>query len=156
MSDDLKTLLTDEHLAWIGQEEPPVTVEVSRRDIVKYSIATEQVQRKYLIGDEAPPMFVFNLFGPMVELKDLRTDGLPKGQGGGPRMPLQRVMASGTEIRQYQPIRPGDRLVGIRSITDMFEKQGSTGPLIFTVRTLSVTNEAGRSVLDEIQTSINR
>ena len=156
MSDDLKTLLTDGHLAWIGQEEPPVTVEVSRRDIVKYSIATEQVQRKYLIGDEAPPMFVFNLFGPMVELKDLRTDGLPKGQGGGPRIPLQRVMAGGTEIRQYQPIHPGDRLVGIRSITDMFEKQGSTGPLIFTVRTLSVTNEAGSSVLDEIQTSINR
>ena len=152
----MKTLLTAEHLAWIDRSEPPVAVEVSRRDIVKYSIATEQVQHKYLVGDEAPPMFVFNLFGPMAELKDLRTDGLPKGQGGGPRFPLQRVMAGGTQIRQYQPIRPGDRLVATRSITDMFEKQGSTGPLIFTVRTLSVTNEAGTSVLEEIQTSINR
>ena len=35
----------------------------SRRDIVRYAIATEQVQQKYLDGDEAPPMFVFNLFG---------------------------------------------------------------------------------------------
>ena len=149
-------LLTDEHQAWIGQAEPPVTVEVSRRDIVKYSIATEQTQRKYLDGDEAPPMFIFNLFGPMAQLKDLRTDGLPKGQGRGPRLPLQRVMAGGTEIRQYHPIRPGDRLIATRTITDLFEKQGSSGPLIFTVRTLSVANESGESVLDEIQTSINR
>ena len=53
----MKTLLTAEHLAWIDRSEPPVAVEVSRRDIVKYSIATEQVQHKYLVGDEAPPMF---------------------------------------------------------------------------------------------------
>ncbi len=152
----MKKLLTDEHRAWIGQAEPPVTVEVSRRDIIKYSIATEQQQRKYLVGDEAPPMFVFNLFGPMAELTDLRTDGLPKGQGRGPRLPLQRVMAGGTEIHLHRPIRPGDRLVATRSITDMFEKQGSTGPLIFTVRTLIVTDEANEPVLDEIQTSINR
>ncbi len=152
----MKTLLTDEHLAWIGQAESPVTVEVSRRDIIKYSIATEQTQQKYLLGDEAPPMFIFNLFGPMAPLKDLRTDGLPKGQGGGPRLPLQRVMAGGTEIRQHRPIRPGDRLVATRSITDMFEKQGSTGPLIFTVRTLYVIDEAGEPVLDEVQSSINR
>ena len=73
-------LLTDEHRAWIGREEPPISVEVSRRDIVKYSIATEQLQQKYLIGDEAPPMFIFNLFGarPLVEL---RSDGLARGRG---------------------------------------------------------------------------
>ena len=65
-------------------------------------------------------------------------------------------MAGGTEIHLYRPIRAGDRLVATRSITDMFEKQGSSGPLIFTVRTLIVTNEANEPVLDEIQTSINR
>ena len=53
------SLLTDEHRAWIGRSEPPVEVEVSRRDIVKYSLATEQVQERYLRGDEAPPMFIF-------------------------------------------------------------------------------------------------
>jgi len=152
----VSTLLTDAHRAWIGRAEPPITVEVSRRDIVKYSLATEQTQRKYLLGDEAPPMFVFNLFGPLSELQDLRTDGLPKGQGLGLRLPLRRVMAGGTEVRPHRPIRPGDRLIATRRITDLFEKQGSTGPLIFTVRTMNVTDEAGEPVLDEIQTSINR
>ncbi|MBM4204612.1 MAG: MaoC family dehydratase, partial [Gammaproteobacteria bacterium] len=50
-------MLTAEHKAWIGREEAPVHVEVSRRDIIKYAIATEQTQPKYLAGDEAPPMF---------------------------------------------------------------------------------------------------
>jgi 3-methylfumaryl-CoA hydratase len=129
---------------------------VSRRDIIKYAVATQQTQRKYLDGDEAPPMFIFNLFGTITELENLRPDGLARGGGGGPRLPLQRVMAGGTEIRQYRPIKPGDRLTGVQSITDMFEKQGSTGPLIFTVRTLSVTSDSGEPVLDEIQTGIAR
>ncbi|MDA1073814.1 MAG: MaoC family dehydratase N-terminal domain-containing protein [Proteobacteria bacterium] len=149
-------LLTKEHLSWIGKEEAPVTVEVSRRDIIKYAVATEQQQRKYLDGDEAPPMFIFNLFGPISSLSDLRTDGLAVGLGGGPQMPLPRVMAGGTEIRFTRPIRAGDSLTGVRKITGMYEKSGSTGPLIFTVRTLTVTDAAGDAVLEEIQTGINR
>lgn len=149
-------LLTDEHRAYIGTEEPPRKVEVSRRDIIKYSVATEQRQEKYLRGDEAPPMFIFNLFGTVTELEKLRPDGLPKGSGRGPSLPLRRVMAGGTQIKQVRPIKPGDRLVGVTKITDMFEKQGSTGPLIFTVRTLAVTTESGEPVVDEIQTSIAR
>ena len=50
----MTSLLTAEHRAWIGHEDAPMHVEVSRRDIIKYSIATEQVQERYLRGDEAP------------------------------------------------------------------------------------------------------
>ena len=152
----MQDLLTEEHRAWIGKAEPTRTVEISRRDIVKYAVATEQCQKKYLEGDEAPPMFTFNLFSTVREIEALRPDGLPRGSGQGPRLPLRRVMAGGTEIHQYQPIRPGDRLSGTQRITDMYEKQGSTGPLIFTVRTLAITNESGEPVLDEVQTAIAR
>lgn len=151
-----ETLLTDEHRTWIGQAEPALEVDVSRREIIKYAAATEQQQEKYLRGDEAPPMFIFNLFGPIAALADLRADGLARGSGGGPRLPLKRVMAGGTEIRQHRPIRPGDHLIGVRRITDMFEKQGATGPLIFTVRELNITTDTGEPVIDEIQTSIAR
>ncbi len=149
-------LLTNEHRAWIGKPEPMESVEVSRRDIIKYSVATEQRQQKYLQGDEAPPMFIFNLFGRISALENLRPDGLPKRLVKGPQRPLRRVMAGGTEIHQYRPIKPGDRLVATQQITDMYEKQGSTGPLIFTVRTLSVKTVSGEQILDETQTSIAR
>lgn len=152
----MTSLLTDEHRAWIGREDAPITVEVSRRDIVKYSIATEQVLDRYLNGDEAPPMFIFNLFGALRPIAELRVDGLPRGRGAGPKLPLQRVMAGGTELIVHRPIRPGDRLTGTHRVVDLYEKQGSQGPLIFTVRSLTVTDQNGRSVLEEFQTSIAR
>ena len=149
-------LLTDEHRAWIGRAAAPVEVEVSRRDIVKYSIATEQQQTRYLRGDEAPPMFIFNLFRPLVGVGEMRKDGLPRSVEGGPALPLNRVMAGGTEVVLQRPIRPGDRLVGVETIKDIYEKAGKQGPLIFTVRELRVTDAAGEPVLVETQTSIAR
>jgi 3-methylfumaryl-CoA hydratase len=149
-------LLTEEHKSWIGQAEPPITVEISRRDIQKYAAATEQTQDKYLNGDEAPPMFIFNLFSNIPQMSQLRPDGLPRGNVSGPKLPLKRIMAGGTEIRQHRPIRPGDVLTGTRRVTDMYEKQGSTGPLIFTVRELAITDAQGRAVMEETQTSIAR
>ncbi|MEM7078071.1 MAG: MaoC family dehydratase N-terminal domain-containing protein [Pseudomonadota bacterium] len=149
-------LLTAQHTAWIGHEDPAIHVEITRRDIQKYSAATEQQQARYLKGDEAPPMFVFNLFSAIPQLADLRQDGLARSTTGGPSLPLKRTMAGGTEVRQHRPIRPGDVLTGTRKIVDMFEKQGASGPLIFTVRSLRVVDAADRLVLEEIQTGISR
>lgn len=150
------SLLTEEQRAWIGHSSEPVTVTVSRRDIVKYAIATEQLQRKYLDGDEAPLMFLFNLFGVPRPLSELGADGLPRARGAGPKLPLTRVMAGGTELLQHRPIRPGDVLTGTQRIVDMYEKQGSQGPLIFTVRELRVVDADGLPVLEERQTAIAR
>lgn len=149
-------LLTDEHRAWIGSEEPPVTVEVSRRDIQKYSAATEQTQERYQRGDEAPPMFIFNLFSTIPGLGDLRTDGLAASTTPGPSLPLKRIMAGGTELQIHRPIRAGDTLTGVRTITDMYEKDGRQGPLIFLERVLRITTAAGEPVVDERQTAIAR
>ena len=149
-------LLTDEHRAHIGVAEPAVTVEITRRDIQKYAAATEQQQEKYLSGDEAPPMFIFNLFSEIPRMDNLRPDGLARGSGGGPSLPLKRIMAGGTEIHQHRPIRPGDVLTGTRKIVDMYEKEGSSGPLIFTVRELAITDADGQAVMEETQTSIAR
>lgn len=149
-------LLTDEHLAWIGTSEPPVTVEISRRDIQKYAAATDQRQQKYLAGDEAPPMFVFNLFTTIPGLDELRPDGLAASTTPGPSLPLRRIMAGGIELRLTRPIRPGDTLVGTRTIADIYEKEGRSGPLIFIERVLEVTTTDGEPVLEERQTAIAR
>ncbi len=148
-------LLTDEHRAAIGTEVGRVTVQVTRRDIQKYASATEQQQQKYIDGDEAPPMFFYNLFNEIPALTDLRPDGLAPG-GRGPELPLKRTMAGGIEVRQHRAIKPGDRLVGVRTITDMYEKSGKSGPLIFVVRELAVHTVEGEAVIHETQTTIAR
>ena len=64
-------LLSEELLANIGRQAPPRTELATRRDIRKYSIATGQRLRKFLEGDEAPPMYHVALFWDVVELDQL-------------------------------------------------------------------------------------
>lgn len=149
-------LLDDEMRRWIGHVDPPATVEVTRRDIQKYSAATEQLRQKYLDGDEAPPMFIFNLFSAIPTVDALRPDGLARRSGGGPKLPLKRIMAGGTKIDQHRAIRPGDVLTATRRLVDLSEKQGRTGPLIFSDYVTNIVDADGAPVIDEYQTSIAR
>ena len=148
-------LVTDNIRQWIGRSSPSVEFEVSRRDIIKYSIATQQQQDKYLSGDEAPPMFLFGADRPLSRLDELGPDGLRR-DGLMPELPLKRVMAGGIKQRYHRPVKPGDKLTITRTIADIFEKQGSSGPLIFIVYDLTVVDDNDQLVMRETQTRINR
>ena len=149
-------LLSEEHLSWIGHEDAPVEIEVGRRDIIKYSMATEQELAKYLEGDEAPLMFIFNLFAQPVPMDQLRVDGLARGNQKGPSLPLKRVMAGGKEVEVFRPIKPGDKLIGVNRIKNIYKKSGKQGPLIFTEREFEVKDQNGLPVFTETETSIAR
>ena len=151
----MSELITDDIRSWIGRSDKPVRFEVARRDIIKYAIATEQQQEKYLRGDEAPPMFLFAADRPLTPIADLGPDGLRR-ETLLPPLPLKRVMAGGVKQRYHRPVRPGDVLLLTRTIEDIYEKQGSSGPLIFVVYDISVTTEDGELVMRETQTRINR
>ena len=149
------SLITDEIRGWIGRSEPAGTVEVSRREIIRYALASEQRLKKFLNGDEAPVMFLFGLFRPLVPIDDLGPDGLA-APVAAPDLPLKRIMAGGVQIEQHQPIKPGQRLTGTRTLTNISEKSGKQGPLIFLTYRLAVTTETGEPVADEYQTRIAR
>ena len=151
----MSELLTPEIQQWVGRSDPPQRLEVTRRDIVKYAIATQQRLKKYQDGDEAPPMFLFNAHQGLVPLKALCPDGLP-GDPLLPDLPLKRVMAGGIENTSHQAIRPGDVLILTRTLTNIYEKSGSTGPLIFVVYTIRVETDSGEPVMDETRTRIFR
>lgn len=149
-------LLTPELKAAIGRQLPPVTAEVTRREICKYSAATGQRLQRFINGDEAPPMFLFGLFLPVLPREALKPDGLPPDTGLVPELPLKRVMAGGSEQRWHRGIFPGDVLVSRQTLVDLFEKQGSQGPLIFAVVENRVETEQGEPVMTERVTRIAR
>lgn len=151
----MSELISAEAKSWIGRSGEPQRVEINRSDIIKYSIATEQRQEKYLQGDEAPPMFMFGALRPLVPMDQLGPDGISVDKFL-PELPLKRVMAGGTEMTFHRTVHPGDVIVATRSLSDIIEKQGSTGPLIFVVYDLRVEMEAGELVLEERQTRILR
>jgi len=151
----MSDLLSSELLANIGRCSEPRQELVARREIRKYSIATSQRQRRFLDGDEAPPMFHVALFWDVVELDQLTTDGVSI-DGLLPKFPLERAMAGGLKIEYHQPIMAGDLLTATRTLTDIYEKQGSQGPLIFYEVVMEVINESGEPVLTEKTTRILR
>lgn len=151
----MNSLLNEDLLANIGRSAPPKKELVTRRDIRKYSVATGQTVRKYLDGDEAPPMFHIALFWDVVELDELSPDGI-SSDSLLPKFPLERAMAGGLRIEYRRPIVPGDTLVATRTLTDIYEKRGSQGPLIFYEVVMTVETEGGEPVLTETATRILR
>ena len=149
------SLLTPELLALKGSTAPPKTELVTRRDIRKYAVATGQRLKKFLDGDEAPPLFHMTLFWEVVEIDQLGPDGVFIDKLV-PDFPLKRAMAGGVKLEFHRRIYPGDELTATRTLTDMYEKQGSRGPLIFYVIVTEVEDAEGRPVLTEINTRINR
>ena len=150
-----KRIISETAKSAIGQSQPPITVEVSRREIQKYSLATQQSQQKYLDGDEAPPMFLFGLFRPLTPINELGPDGIAR-DASLPDLPLKRVMAGGTEMIWSRPIRPGDILTATKTLSGMEEKQGKTGPLILLHYELDVLDANGSLVVKERSTRICR
>lgn len=148
-------LLSPELLSTIGRTSEPHRELVTRRDIRKYAIATDNRARKYLDGDEAPPMFHVALFWDVVELDQLSPDGVSI-DSLLPKFPLEKAMAGGLNIEYHKAILPGDWLTSTRTLTDIYEKQGRSGSLIFYEVVMDVVNDQGELVIREKTTRILR
>lgn len=142
-------------LGHIGSKAEPRVEVVTRRDIRKYAVATNQRKQKYLDGDVAPPLYHVALFWDVVPLDELSADGVSVDRLL-PKFPLEKAMAGGLEINYHRKIYPGDTLVGQRTLTDIYEKEGRSGPLIFYEIVLDVSLESGAPVLTEKTTRILR
>lgn len=162
-----ESLITDEIRSWIGREVAPWTIEVTRRDVARFAVATDDPNPLYL--DEniaqhsrygrliAPPLFYMAPLTEPVPETELRTDGLPlEGKFPVPPTSLPRLMDGGTEVEFLQPVLVGDVLTGRSRITEIYQKKGRSGPLIFVQRETTFTNQDGELVLVEKGTTILR
>lgn len=151
----MTSVLDDALLANIGRKSEPVREVVTRRDIRKYAIATGNRQRKYLDGDQAPPMFHVALFWDVVELDQLNPDGVSIDRLL-PKFPLDKAMAGGLHIEYHRPVHPGDWLTATRTLSDIYEKRGRSGPLIFYEVDMDIVDDDGNLVIREKTTRILR
>ena len=151
----MSELLSDELLSTIGRRSEPRREIVTRRDIRKYAVATDNRQRKYLNGDQAPPMFHVPLFWDVVELAQLTPDGVSI-DSLLPKFPLEKAMAGGLNIEYHKPIYPDEWLTSTRTLTDIYEKQGRSGSLIFYEVLMDIVNDDGDLVIREKTTRILR
>jgi hydroxyacyl-ACP dehydratase HTD2-like protein with hotdog domain len=65
-------------------------------------------------------------------------------------------MAGGKEVEFFKQMRPGDTITRIGKMVDIYEKEGRSGPLVFTVFENRYTNQDGELVAIEKITGIHR
>lgn len=159
------SLITEEARAMIGVESKPVTGAVSEKEIRRFCYAVGDLNPAYLgepdgerseAGDiVAPPMFYDIPNAGDYPLHMLREDGTPKA---GSSVPLKttRVMAGGKELEFFKPMRPGDSITRVGRLVDIYEKEGRSGRLVFTVYENRYTDQDGDLVAIEKLTAIYR
>jgi acyl dehydratase len=162
MSED--SLITEEARAMIGKETAPATGEVHAKEIRRFCFAVGDLNPLYLDEAEAkrsrhggivaPPMFFDIANIGEYPLEELKSDGMAQS-GIRPPLKAQRSMAGGNEIEFFKPMRPGDRITLVTKISDMYEKLGKSGRLVFTVYEHTYTNQDNELVAIARQTGIS-
>jgi len=115
---------------WIGgeiTEEDTVSLAPVRR-----LLATLDDRETHLAtGDPLPPLWHWLFFLPDALQADLGADGHPPRGGFLPPIGLARRMWAGGSLRFHQPVPIGATLRRLSRVSDISEKEGRSGPLIF-------------------------
>lgn len=134
----------------IGTEGAPVTMEVEKGAIKKFAEAIgddnplwndEAAARRSRYGGlTAPPTF----------LRSLRV-GLPELPF---EIPFDRRLDGGSDWEYFQPVRPGDRIQAVAKVTDLRERSGRMGLMIFMTAKITYRNQFDEIVATQTATLI--
>ena len=160
-------LLTDEARAWAQEPFDPYEVTISATDIARYARAIGETDAIYFDPAAAreashsdvvaPPYFPYTIRMQAANLRD-RADLEPDGSSSEDVPPVEttRAMAGETKIEMGVPIVAGDTITLEKRITDLYEKSGRSGDLVFVVQEFRFTNQRGDLVMLEEFTRIYR
>ena len=121
----------------IGTESSPVTCDVELGSIIKFARA---------IGDPSP------LFSDEISSRNSRYGGvvapptflrsLPVNSFIPPlESPFTRRLDGGSHWDYFEPIRSGDRITITQKLTDVSQRDGRLGPMLFMTREIRYVNQ---------------
>ena len=124
----------------LATEYAPATFKVERSHITSFARAigddnplwSDEVaaRRSRYGGLIAPPTFT------RLIVNSLRLPGTVQYA-----LPGTVQVDGGTQWHYFEPIRPGDRITQFRKIIDVYERQGSAGPLLFIITNCRFVNQ---------------
>lgn len=145
-----ESLITPEVKAMVGTEKTfSSPEEVGRATIRRFAIAVgdpnplywdEAFAKKTPYGGIiAPPTMVFELVHNL-------GDEIKEEDGGYSDKillppPLTRFVRGGNEYEFFKPVRPTDKITFKRKISQIYEKEGKAGALVFVIIEISYTNQ---------------
>lgn len=103
-------------------------------------------------GEPIPPGWHIGYFLSMAPTGALAADGLPRGAGVLPEVPLPRRMYAGTRLAFHAPILVGDPLRRESELSDLQVREGATGTLIITTQTRRISTPRGLACSEDYDT----
>jgi acyl dehydratase len=160
-------VITEEARAWADREYPDFDFQVTSTDIARFARATGETNPIHFDQPAAveqghsdvvaPTMFPYVIrqhASALVPHDELEPDGSPSADV--PPLPTRRAMAGETALEFGPPIVAGDTITVQKSLADIYEKPGKSGPLVFVEMEFSFTNQHGETVAKENFTRIYR
>ncbi|WP_420861294.1 FAS1-like dehydratase domain-containing protein [Algirhabdus cladophorae] len=117
--------------AWIGTSQISEGCLTPAMSQMLQATVTQSSDPAPEIGQTMPHLWHWAAFNETVPLADLALDGHPKLGGFLPPIGLDRRMWAGGTLKFIQPLNVGDLLTRHSKITNVVEKHGSAGPMVF-------------------------
>jgi acyl dehydratase len=147
-------LITDDMRQLIGQRFRPYSLEVEKGDMLRFAEAarmtspafTDEVTARHgrYGGLIASPTYV-------IVMRCLEAAAISPLLD---RIPYGGVLDGGSSWTFLEPIRPGDRIEATARLTDLYERQGKLGRMLFAIIDIDYTNQLGECVVRQRDTSI--
>jgi 3-methylfumaryl-CoA hydratase len=100
-------------------------------------------------GTELPPLWHWLFFLPHHRQSEIGPDGHAKRGGFLPPVPLPRRMWAGGRLQWHAPLKVGDAVQRVSTITSVTHKAGRTGDLLFVLVKHEVHNAHGLCLTEE-------
>ncbi len=132
---------------WLGRtrrDEDEITLGAVRRLAAMLDRDPAALQR----GDEVPESWYAILFGPVALQSALGPDGHPKTGDFLPPLAGTRRVFGGRRTRFVKPLRIGDEVARLSTVTGVEHKSGRTGPLTLVTVTHAISGPAGLAITE--------
>ncbi len=146
-----ESVITDEMRAAINVESEPVVTEVERGAIIKFARAIGDPNPLYSDDEAAGKSRYGGIIAPPTFLRSCPS-GRARAQVASP---YSAGLDGGSEWEYFEPVRPGDSITVTTYVSEIYERQGRLGNMLFTVRETKYVNQSGKTVALERGTGIS-
>jgi 3-methylfumaryl-CoA hydratase len=133
---------------WLGRtrrDEDEITLGAVRRLAATLDRDPAALQR----GDELPESWYAILFGPVALQSALGPDGHPRTGDFLPPLAGTRRVFGGRRTRFVKPLKIGDEVSRLSTVTGVEHKSGRTGPLTLVTVSHAVSGPSGLAITEE-------
>jgi acyl dehydratase len=136
----------------LGKEFLLGTFKVTQEMIQAFAQAVGETDPRYLDADAAKLGSTGGLIAPPIFYDTFRAGQIPD-----PQVRFGKIgFNAGQRCEFYGPIRPGDTITMKARITDVYEKTGRTGKMVFIVRETTYENQQGEMLAKVEQSQVRR